>query len=62
MFSLQKLMNVRLIRVTTEEGVTISSMVTDANVQLALLENNVKPVSYTNGYRRPVNSVSGKSI
>ena len=45
MFSIQILMNVRPIRVATEERVTISSMDSDVNVQLAILERNVRPVS-----------------
>ena len=38
-------MNVRPIRVTTEERVSISSIITDVSVQLAILERNVRPVS-----------------
>ena len=45
MFSIQILMNVRPIRVATEEHVTILSMVTDVSVQMVILENNVKSVS-----------------
>ena len=45
-FTIQMSMTVLPIHVPTEERVKISSMVTDVCVQLAILENNAKPVSH----------------